>query len=361
MFTLFNQPYPLNTRIRFHPTFDRVKDHVSANLRKVIDHHRRHVYTVPSDHLLVQLLQTLPIETDTDLNVLRSRVEDYTAELSRVFDLPSVYHTGKVLEPGPFLGETGGELVILSEESFPIADIRGQWEELSPVRFLSHPHADFNMPVPRGEKQGNGTGYSVIIVNLPMLALQYQMWRKRELRINPDFPRTTMHFIAQYVLPNALTSYVDVAWFNVVKAVFEKRPVPDSVDPHPFYFNSRHEETVEGIRANVNATLDQKVSFAEALELLVPLSANSLQEVIAIPAFPKTRQITPALVVARLPVVSLLVRWAAFYPQRHNRQALNRVSRSLRQLRSMNLSTYGSSELLDHVEATLEGEIKAFL
>ena len=118
MYTLFNTPYALDTRVRFKPTFTRIKDHVKANLERVTSHYKANAYTVPSDHLLVQLIQTLPTESDVPLNRLVSLVEDYIADISRTFQLPSAHHRGRSQYPGVFLGETGHESILLTDERF---------------------------------------------------------------------------------------------------------------------------------------------------------------------------------------------------------------------------------------------------
>lgn len=361
MISLFNEPYTLNNRVRFKPTFALVKDNLKANLERVIHYYRRNVNTVASNHLLVQLLQTLPIEGTSDLLELVERVEDYSGDISRVFQLTSPVHAGRSRYPGTFLGETGDEIIITTSESFSFAEVKNDWENVSPVRFLSHPHADFSMTLPNGRTPGPNRGPVVVLLNLPLLALQYRLWRDKELAQNPDFPQTTMHFVANTVIPNALSSYMDVVYFNVFSSAFQGIASPEVDDNHPFYFNSYHDEAVYGIRSSVKTIMEQKASFAEALEMVSPITAKSLQEVIAIPAFPKTRQVLPALITARLPVIALLVRWATLLDNRNNRTAINQVNRSLRQLRSMNFSQYGSNKMADVVNSRIEGDIRTFL
>lgn len=363
MYTLFNTPYALDTRVRFKPTFTRIKDHVKANLERVSSHYKANVYSVPSDHLLVQLIQTLPTESDVPLNRLVSLVEDYIADISRAFQLPSAHHRGRSQYPGVFLGETGDELILLTDESFSLGELRNQWESMSAVRFLHHPHSDFSMPYLNGGKQfvNYPKGYSVIAINLPMLVCQYHLWRTRELRRNPTYPGTTMHFVARYVLPNALSSYQDVAYLNVVKEVFSGSTPVEVIDDHPFYFNSRHQEIVYGIKGTVRTILDQRVNFAEVLELITPLTESSLQRVVALPDIPKTRQVAPTLIAARVSTIGLLIQWAKMTSPARNRQAINQVRRSLRQLRSMNFSQWGSDDLQDEIGVKIASEIELFL
>lgn len=361
MYSLFNQPLVQQTRSRDIPRFERVSNHLKENLDRVISHYRLNRYSVRSDHLLVQLIQTLPIDGNTELTLLRNRIEDYAPDMARTFELTSPSHTGKSKFPGTFLGGAGPEVIILETTPVPMNEIRSNWEELSPVRFLRHPSTDLTMTPPDGRTVGNGKGPVVVLLNLPLLALQYRMWRVRDLKRNPNSASTTMHFISQYVLPNAIRSYVDISWFNIARGIYLDVPLTENPDEHPFYFNTLFESAVEGITDVTKEASEQKMGFAEFLGVYGPLTAETFQRALALPPLAKTRQVTPALILARLPAVSFMMHWSAWGTRSKDRDALNTVKRSVRQLRNMNFSQYGDNTLRETLSAEIDTHIRPFI
>lgn len=353
MFSLFNASELRETRLYIQPSFTRVRSLLGNNLNRVIDYHRISNHSTASNHLLVRILQTLPITNHHDTTSLLPMVEDLTGDISRAFSLPSAYRRGDSINPGPFLGETGPELIILTEERFDIAHAVREWENVSPVRFIHHPHSDLSMTVPvgLGGFSNHPKGYSAVEINLPLLALQYSLWRKRELKRNPEYPQTTMHFVAQYVLSNALVSYVDVCFMNLFWKIANEESVNDLNDNHPFYFNPYFEETVDGLRQLAGDVKNMRMSFDSLLNTLSSVSGSSFQSLLRLPNVPQTRKVIPALLAARLPIIVEFVRWDAISSTVGNRDLENKVDRTLKQVRSMNISRY--SDIEDHIHPLL--------
>tara|TARA_B100000929_G_scaffold283907_1_gene265510 strand:- start:268 stop:1284 length:1017 start_codon:yes stop_codon:yes gene_type:complete len=333
-----------------------------SNLSRVKNHYRRANHATKSDHLLVRILQTLPSGKDMDLLSYRDMIEDYQNELIRHFDLSSPVNVGKSFYPGVFMGEDSEEILVAVNRPFSIGEISTNWQNVSPVQFLRHPKTNLNLELPIGQPTPGETGPSVILIDIPLLACQYRLWRQRELRINPEYPKTPMQFVINFPLTNSLDSLIDVAYFNQLRALFFGEPLEDVRVLHPFYLNNYFEKTKDGNIELIHSYLDRRMSFGEMLESIDAIGKPNLRKVIEIPSMAFTRQVKWALTVARLPLISMLVLWEERAGGSFNRKELNRVKRSLRQLRSDRaLDSLGTQALADQTKIDIERDIAAYV
>lgn len=360
MHTLFNTASSINLRTTSLPRFENIKNVHRRNLERVISFYRtRSNHTVESDHLLVQLLQHIPVSIEEESKIYIDRVESYVDDLTRLFKLTSPVSLGEAREPGVFYGKDSIEIIIVTTEEF---DYESNWEDLSPVRFLSHPKTDLNIDLPLGKSTSTEEGLSVILLNLPMLAFQYKQWRLRELKENPEFPRTTMQFVANYPLVNCLSSQMDVAFLNRTFKIFSGKSIPIINDRHPFFLNAHDNATNNGIRQLLDINSKRKLSFDEILGMLEPISANNFREVIAVPSMAFTRQLNWALIASRLELIAFLLYWEFKTDSNKSRRDINTISRSLTRLKSDRsianlIGNVASRDIWDFVDM----EIKPYL
>ena len=362
MLDLFNEPSGRNHRTVANPRFDYVRRAHQSNLDRVIDHYRKNHYAVKSDHLLVQLIQSIPVEVRTPLEEFKLRVEAMADDIIRPFGLVSGSHVGEMREISDLYGEECQDLVILDETSFSPGEVRNRWFEMEPVRFLRHPKSNLNMEVPLGESVPGEKGINVYTVNLAKLACQWRQWRLRELEENPDYPGSAMQFVSQFPLPNALRSQVDVAFLNMLRKEFKGEEIQKVSDYHPFFFNDRFDKTLEGLQKTNKAYTDRKTSFEDFLEIVRPIHAKNLREVVALPSLVPTRQITAAFTLARLPLVAFLLQWHEYSGSQRSRQEINDFRRSIRRIHNDRvMSEILGSEHLKEVKDYIEMEVWPYL
>ncbi|MBE0438162.1 MAG: hypothetical protein IBX57_00145 [Gammaproteobacteria bacterium] len=289
-------------------------------------------------------------------------LSDYTSELSRHFKFTSSYTTGSVFSPGIFLGKDSEEIIILTEEEFELHAITSNWENLSPIRFLKHPKSDMTLNLPMGEEYSDEQGLSVILINLPMLGIMYHLWRKRELLENSDNPRTTRQFIAGYLLPNSLRSFLDVAYLNMFIKIFNGEEIKEAKDNHPFYMNTYQSNLINSVKTVLHTYLDKNLPFKEVIEAIEGVLASSIRQVMEIPQMPFTRQVNWALTLSRLELIAMLLLWNERTNTYQNKMEINTITKSLRRLRSdKGLEQMGSSELAKYVRNFLKEEIEEYL
>lgn len=362
MYTLYNEPRVVTTPSLNLARFGYVKAMHQSNLDRVVSHYRRSAKSVRSDHLLVQLLQHIHLDLSNNLLVFRDRVKDIVDDLTRSFDLTSPINYGKALSPGMLYGKDTSEIILVTEEEFNLDHARNNWERLEPLKFLTHPKTDLGLNLPYGEGYSVEKGVVVATLNLPMLACQYRLWFERELRRNPERPGTVTQFVAQYPIPNSMSSQQDIAFLNRLTQIFYGEAVSEHTGNHPFFLNTRDVETNKGLLNLVQQVERRRLGFSEFLETVTPINEISYQKVIALPRMVNTRQVVWALVIARLPVISFLLHWGEVVGNNRNRQDLNQIRRSLRQLRhDRGLDQLKDPELSTWVEEFIDKEVRPFL
>lgn len=362
MFTLFNKPSDSGAPSLERASYERILTAHRNNLSRVSSHYRRENHAVSSNHLLVQILQTLPSGRNLDLVAYRDLIEDMQDELIRNFDLSSPVNVGKSRYPGIFLGEDSEEILIAISEPFSVGAFRNTWVKEPCVRFLRHPKANLNLELPDGQRKPGETGVSVILIDLPKLACQYRLWREREIRLNPEYPKTPMQFVHSHVLSNALGSFADVAYFNVLTKLFFGEPLIEVKNTHPFYLNAYFDETRDGGVELLQAFINKRLSFGQVIEGIAAIDKPTLRKALEIPSTAFTRQIKWSLVVGRLPLIRLLVLWEERAQGDYNRKDLARVRRTLKQLRSDRvLDSLGSHSLIETINREIKEDITAYL
>lgn len=310
MYTLFNEPIwgTQGASITF-PKYQRAIQGLRQNLDKVIEYNRTYPRAVDSGHFLVKLLQSLNVPLSMDVNIYRDRVEEAAEGLAMAMNLTSSLYRGRVFSPGLFYGPGSYEIVVAHAEEFDLRDIEDNWEQLCPVTFLTHPKTDLGMDTPMGFQTNGEEGLSIILINIPMLAVQYKQWRIREWHQNNEAQRTIMQFVSSYPLNNALHSQLDIAILNRFMNVYRGDPVGLSMIRKPFTMTRWEAELDFGLDQYAEDLQKRKYTFDHFLAVFKGVSAWTLRDALRIPTMAPTRQVTWALAMSRARLVDFLLDW----------------------------------------------------
>lgn len=362
MYTLYNNDCNINGNKRSFPRYDFINNRHRENLTRVTNHYRRNAYSVRSNHLLVKILQTIPSMRNLDLTAYIDKMVDYTGDLAQAFHLTSTINSGKTFFPGTFLGVDSEEIIIAVNDRFSADDIRDNWEDMSPIKFLSHPKTDMNLNLPLGKSTSDENGPSVIIINIPMLACQYRLWREREESLEKEAQQTVMQFIVSYPITNSLSSFHDVAMFNRLFKVLKNEEIIETKDTHSFFINNYHGETNKAVSDIIETYLKRDMSFEDILNGIELIHSKKLGDMIKLPQMPFTRQISWSLVVSRIPIISFLLLWEYRIDGSKNKKEHNVISRSIRRLKSdRTINQMGTSRLVSYTSDAILEDIMKYL
>lgn len=310
MYTLFNETIWGSSGVTItYPKYEQALKGLRLNLERVVEYNRKYPRATNSNHFLVKLLTSLNVPLGMDVNIYRDRVTEVAEGQGMAMNLTSSLSRGRVFSPGVFYGKGSYEIIIAHSEDWDITNIEEEWEDYRPVTFLTHPKADLDIDLPEGQQNSAETGLTVMLVNVPMLACQYRMWRMREWMINSEAQRTKMQFVASYPLTNSLHSQLDIALLNRFQRIYRGDPVGRSLLTRPFALTDWYRQVDFALDQMAVDFCRRKMSFDQALLWIKGVSNWTMRDAVRIPSMAPTRQVTWALGMARASLVKFLLDW----------------------------------------------------
>lgn len=296
-----------------------------SNLERVIYYNRIYPRAVKPNHFLVKLIQSLNIPVHMDPQRMVDLMAERTEGVGMAMNITSPLHKGRVFHPGVFYGSGSQEILIADSTPFSVKDNLESWEELRPIEFLYHPKSDLGMDTPIGHQTTSEDGLSVIRINVPMLAFQYQQWRIREWMFNSDNQRTITQFVSSFPLNNLLYSQLDWALINRTINTYRGLPSTTSAIRKPY--------TLTDYTDRVQIALDQmtydfrirKYSMEQLLNSIDLIGVDTALTRVALPTMLVTQQVKWALVLCREPIARFLVEWNKETGNKKNRLQLNAI------------------------------------
>lgn len=286
-----------------------VKTGLTHNLGRVVQFYRRNPMAVQSDHFLVRILQAITIPVSMPLERYFSIIDASSLDLSMSLKMTSSIYKGTIF-PGVFYGPNSSEVLVAHDEYFDYVEANKNWQNLCPVKVLSHPYTDLSLNIPNGYRNDNERGVAVIAIDITLLAIQYRAWRRNEFEIAGglgESPRSIMQFIHMYVLPNMLFSHLDYTLLNRMYNLVAGTPNAPSKSRHSFYItdfsdklNDVQETLIEGLAAS-------KRNMMGILRNIPAVTKPTMEEVLDFPKMLYTRQVSWALIISRLTALRLLI------------------------------------------------------
>lgn len=345
------------------PELRRVRAGLQESIEKVRRYRAINPLYLNNSNPLIRLLGSLDVPLSLDPATYVDRVEDLTYRSARAQFFTSSVSTGRVFEPGIFYGSSVSEMILISSEAFDLKDIESDWPNLRPISVISHPCTDLNLHVPDGTFSSAESGTAVIAINLPMLALQYKMWRRWERgAFKEESPRTIGQFLMAHPLPNMLYSHIDVAIFNrVFCAAFEIQP-PVVRRRHPFYLIDWTTEIDAIIRTYLTAMRTRKAEVHAMIQHMPTVGYASRYDTLALPEMPFTYQTMPAIILARLRMVMFTVQMSHALGNPKDFTMLSYLNRFFRKMESMNvLASVLPAAVYEQTNLIIDQGIKPYL
>lgn len=234
MYQLFKD-YQINRNTKIDvPDFVFVQRMLLREMTRIKTYYRSSNFVVDNDHLLNQLLINLNVSTTRDLESFVRVCGEATERLARAFRLihpvvsrPTPYH-------GTFYNSDTKEFIILHANEFDYNKAYTQWEKLVPIKVHSHCFTDIHGAPINGDYQNslNESGYAVISINLPMLALQHRAW-KEQVRSQEEVKTQTVNFLFQYPISNMIHRHMEIATINRLINTYNNKPVANKHKSHP--------------------------------------------------------------------------------------------------------------------------------
>jgi hypothetical protein len=305
---------------------------VQQGLRRNVQRIQQYYYAFPrpvkSTHVLIRLLSTLAVPRSLPLERYYANVDAIALNAAMTLRMTSPISRGSLFR-GVFYGSTNPEILIATDDRFDFDEVHANWRTAQAVTPLLHAKSDLNALLPIGIDTSKEDGLAVILINVPMLAVQYRAFLLDQEAV--EFPKTVMQFIGGYVLPNMLPRQLDLCLFNrAVLAMSGKASLSAPLVRHAFALsNYDHAVDVCLVQALDNVQ-KSSLSFRAILSALPSVYAPSQYEVLQLPDLAPTRQIDWALVLSRLKAVDFLFTAAGSQLLAKNQASINQMMRAVK-------------------------------
>lgn len=332
---------PLNSQAGggFEPgELRRVRDGLRRSIERVRLYRTINPMYLENRHPLLRILQGIPVSLSLPPDIFVDRVADYTYPLARQQGFATPVSPGRVWTPGVFYGTGVDEMIMANSEPFSLQDIENTWPDLQPVRVIYHPLSDLRLHVPDGKYSNSEPGMAVIDVNVPMLMLQYRMWRNWERGHFPtEQPRNLGQFLMAHPLPNMLYSHLDCAIANRIANLEAGRANSTQSSRHPFVMEDLTAPLDNVARMFIKAMQGRRQDIDSVVAHMPTVGLPSRYDTLRLPDVPFTYQIVPAILMARLEPLLFSLRMAAYPGMPADSMIRSQLDRFFRKLKNMNI------------------------
>lgn len=335
MYSILNKPPEADRGVRQPASFLVVKRKLKKNLIKVLKHFRNNRYAVKSNHLLVNIINDMNVSPDMGIFEYFQKVKGRSERVAKANGLTSALWKGRDRDQNYFYGENVTEVLVLLDNNTNPLSAEKEWESYEPVRILRHGKNDLSLNTLNGEEV-DFNGVAVIGIDIVQLMLQYRQWTLRQVEQGLEFMGTPMQFVMQYPLANALLSHHDIAMINRLTALYHGSKVDDLDNKLPFFISDQTKNVDEYLLNRTTLLVSRALKFESQLQQIELARYDNIQSAIKIPDMAITRQNAWAFIVARIPIISLLLAVDFEAGGVRNRQEKTIIRKEIRRFKSDN-------------------------
>ena len=344
------------------PEFRRIRDGLKANYARVLQYHFENPRAVPNNHLLIRLLMSLNIPINNEPEIYNDKVRDVALHVAKSLKMTTALYEGAAFSPGVFYGQHVTEVIWGTVDDYDTSMIQTRWRELTPIRVLYHPKTDLAFEVPDGKHPSQEAGMAVIVVNIPMLASQYRMWRLEQMANNIESHRRVAQFLMELPLPRMLASHADIALMNRLIGSFFDIELPTYKSHHAFHLIDWSND-IDAMNARLLKYMASKsYTFDDWVSQIPVAFTEDLHDHLLLPELDFMRPVQWAAVVARLALVTFLVQFNYKFGTGANQMYLNYLRRYILQMDVGRMLESGlSRERYEDVRTLIELGIEPYL
>lgn len=335
MYTLFNS----DARLRQTNIATYGLDYVKRELvNNQVDRYKQYRAINPAylknDHILSRLIGMIDVPFDGDLPDYYLRVSTILNRIAGQMGMVTSAHHGRVSNSSYFYGKGVNEILIaVADDDITPTQIWFNWRNMSPIRVLSHPIMGCGIIEldGTGEFKGLTPGSTAVVeINIPLLACQYHLWRMATSSMTPEGTvKPVAHFLTQVVIPNMLTSHLDVAILNTIHSLIGSTDYVLVDGVMPFYITDLYPKLETGLKELVARFSRETYFYKEILANIPVFGQDTLLQTVKMPDIAFTNQAIWALTIARLPLIAMLLKFDQLSRNVKNDSEKNRIRRSI--------------------------------
>lgn len=319
MFKLFRIKDTTLQPIQVAPEWSYIKTTMNINVQRVKRHYRNTIARVPNQHFLVRLLESIPVPVSLDLDNYYRAVNSTALGLANSMQMTTAHYRGRFFT-GVAYGDQSHECLLTVDDTFSYAKVATNWEDAVAVKPIMHDKTDMSLLIPNSVSYSSERSNAVLLLNLPMLAVQYRSF----CHAYPD--ENANNFVAQYVLPNMLESHLELCFINrLMMRFYDKQSTPSFYAKHPF--------GLVNLDSQIDTVIDKLLGYIASaprrfdliLKTIPSFTKESAYDVLLMPDIPVTKQVHWASIWSRLKYMAFLFDVSEEYVFTTNQSEINEI------------------------------------
>lgn len=276
MWDIFNpRRITINKGKIFNEDIRYTREYYNSVIDKIVKYRIQYDWFLNSKNTLTRLVHRMIDPTGlTDFEYFRI-VEDNGYDIARELLLGTRYNKASWYMNNTFKGSR--ELYYVDFTPIDLTKVPANWRSFEPLEVLYTDNEVFEFTVPDSMVENNIT--VIYKINIFKLFLQYKYWlaSRKMLELDTGINR----YIAQYVYPKSLYSYLDYTLWNIYsRLVLNKDYVIQFENNMPFSITDYTKKMKKGMLAYLNKYENTKSSIDQILQGIPAITKDSMYDVL---------------------------------------------------------------------------------
>lgn len=268
MYRLFTEQLFRGRRIS--PEFIQARSKYQDTLEKAVRYYSTNNVWINNDHPLVRMVNGFDIDTKQSDGAVYRRYTSRADEISAGLGITTYRNIGEMVDDVFY----GNNCILIATEFEDFSALDNDWTRWAPVRPLTFQFTSLKPVLPNLIKDTGKTDYSVVGIDIALLAVQYKNWLKEEQR-KPEAERYgTTVFISQFVLPQMLPYQADIVMRNRYLSLALGNKMYDTLPDTPFLTLLYEAEFDKGMMDLIKELRRGTPTFDEITEALPMITAD---------------------------------------------------------------------------------------
>lgn len=327
--TLFRSTSPITHATSAPPQWPFVQRGFMRNIEKVVNYYKLARLPIRAQHILTRLLMSITVPKSLDLERYYANVDAVALETAGALGLTSSINPGRLFK-GMFYGIDSPEMIIAVDDHFDFQYVHDNWEDAVSVYPLQHPKSDLGIQYPNSRQYSPEYGLSIIVVNVPMLAVQYRAFMLEQMTKDLEFRLSLGRFLGGTVLPNMIPAQEDICFLNRIIRRYYSIENDDNIPliKHPFVL-SNYEYYMDNCIDQLISILKQgDPIFERMLQTIPSLNGGDIHSRLLTPNVMPTRQIDWLITFSRLKIYNFLIDVSGRHARAANARSLSEALRT---------------------------------
>jgi hypothetical protein len=281
MYRLFSKPLAYRGAM-VSSKFIQAKFKYEESLNIATEFYNQNSAYLNNNHILIRLVSGLVFDPNAPAIDVYRQIEANSNRISSGLGITTDINPGNMFKKA-FYTHNCAIVNVSFSEALKIP----HWTHIRAVRPLTHPHVTLQLVLPHRLKSLDETDYSVVGIDLPLLAVQFKGWFLEQMKRPVTERESIAQFVYMWVLPGMLPEQIDIALRNRMQymCLGIKREEPDLRPPIFIQdYDREFDRAIEGLvefynkgeRAMTEVMLGMPMMHADNYFHAVPKNLNSL-------------------------------------------------------------------------------------